>query len=54
MGQTNCVLNVKRLLDDYGFSNVFTETDGSFLKSIPNIFKLRVVDCLVQEWQLNI
>ena len=51
LGHTNWVSNVKKLLDDYGFSNVFTTVNSDVLQTFPLLFKQRVVDCFVQEWQ---
>ena len=50
LGCKNWVTLVKTLLDDYGFSEVFTIRDNDFLKSFPGIFKQRVIDCFTQEW----
>jgi len=35
VGHTNWVSNVKTLLDDYGFSNVFTAANIDVLKTFP-------------------
>ena len=51
LGQTNWVSNGKKLLDDYGFSNVFTAVNSDVLQTFPLLFKQRVMDCFVQEWQ---
>ena len=51
LGHTNWVSNVKKILDDYGFSNVFTTVKSDVLQTFPLLFKQRVVDCFVQEWQ---
>ena len=51
LGHTNWVSNVKRLLDYYGFSNVFTASNSEVLKTFPLFFEHRVIDCFVQEWQ---
>jgi len=49
LGHTNWVSNVKRLLDDYSFSNVFTAANNDVFKTFPLLFKQRVIDCFVQE-----
>jgi len=51
-GYTNWVSRVKKLLDDYGFSEVFlnVSTCNSFVKFFPSIFKSRIIDCFRQEW----
>ena len=54
VGRTNWVSNVKKILDDYGFSNMFVETNNHVLKLFPKMFKQRVIDCFVQEWQGNV
>jgi len=40
-----------KLLDDYGFSNVFTTVNSDVLQTFPLLFKQRVIDCFLQEWQ---
>ena len=49
LGHTNWVSNVKNLLDDYGFSNVFTTVNSDVLQTFPLLLKQRVIDCFVQE-----
>jgi len=49
LGHTNWVSNVKTLLDDYGFSNVFTTVNSDVLQTFPLLLKQRVIDCFVQE-----
>jgi len=49
LGHTNWVSNVKTLLHDYGFSNVFTTVNSDVLQAFPLLFKQRVIDCFVQE-----
>ena len=49
LGHTNWVSNVKRLLDYYGFSNVFTAANNDVFMTFPLLFKQRVIDCFVQE-----
>ena len=51
LGHTNWVSNVKNLLDDYGFSNVFTTVNSDVLQTFPLLFIQRVIDCFLQEWQ---
>ena len=51
VGHTNWVSNVKTLLDDYGLSNVFTTENSDVLQTFPLLFKQRVIDCFMQEWQ---
>ena len=53
LGHTIWVSNVKTLLDDYGFS-CFTAANSDVLKIFPLLYKQRVVDCFVQEWQGNV
>ena len=49
---TNWVSRVKKLLDGYGFSEVFLNVNpgNSFVKNVPFIFKSRIIDCFRQEW----
>lgn len=49
LGNTNWVSSVKKLLDDYGFSNVFLYPQSISI-NFPNIFHQRVVDNFIQEW----
>ena len=51
-GYTNWVSRVQKLLDDYGFSEVFlnVNTCNSFVKFFTSIFKSRLIDCFRQEW----
>ena len=43
LGHTNWVSNVKKLLDDYSFSNVFTTVNSDVLQTFPSL--LLVVSC---------
>ena len=54
VGHTNSVSNVKKLLDDYGFSNVFTASNSEVLKTFPLFFEHRVIDCLLPTWHGNV
>ena len=38
LGHTNWVSNVKTLIDDYGFSNVFTTVNSAVLQTFPLLF----------------
>ena len=51
-GYTNWVSRVKKLLDEYGFSDVFFNVNpcNSFVNLFPSIFKSRIIDCFRQEW----
>jgi len=51
LGHTNWVSNVKKIVDDYGFPNVFTTVKSDVLQTFPLLFKQRVIGCFVQEWQ---
>ena len=44
LGHTNWVSNVKKLLDDYGFSNVFTAVNSDVLNTVPLLFKQRDIE----------
>ena len=48
----NWVSNIKNLLNDYGFSDVFNKGiyDPLYLKQFPKVFKQRVIDCFIQDW----
>ena len=49
---TNWESRVNKLLDDYGFSEVFlnVNTCNPFVKFFTSIFKSRLIDCFRQEW----
>ena len=51
-GFKNWVSNIKNLLNDYGFSDVFNKDiyDPLYLKQFPKVFKQRVIDCFIQDW----
>jgi len=49
-GKINWVSNVKKLLDDYGFSDVFSNFTSYNVKSFLLLFKQRVIDCFKQSW----
>ena len=51
-GCTNWVSRVKRLLDDFGFSDMYNSVNSSdiHIKSFPLVFKNRLIDCYKQEW----
>ena len=44
-GKTNWVSQVKNILDNYGFSELFDSYDLSKMKSFSIVFKQRVIDC---------
>ena len=44
-GCINWASNVKKLLNDYGFSDIFVD-----IKTFPQIFKCRVIYTYKQEW----
>ena len=44
LGHTNWVSNVKKLLNDYGFSNVFTAVNSDVLNTVPLLFKQRDIE----------
>ena len=49
LGRLNWVKQVKQLLDNYGFSYIFT--NGNVCnKTFPSVFKQRVIDCYLQDW----
>ena len=45
---------IKHLLDNFGFSIAFTNTPTICLKSFPKLFKNRVIECFIQEWQCSL
>ena len=49
-GLKNWVYNIKKLLDDFGFSNVLHDNSLVNINLFPNIFKQRVIDTFIQEW----
>ena len=49
-GCKNWVYNVKTLLDKYGFSDVFLNQISLSKKIFPLIFKQRIIDTFMQEW----
>ena len=51
-GRKNWVSCVKQLLDTYGFSEAFTNNIN--VNVFPIIFKQRVIDCFVQEWNCSV
>ena len=53
-GKVNWIASVKKLLNEYGFSYVFTGTTNLDLTNFPCIFKQRVIDCFIQEWYGNV
>lgn len=44
----------EKLLNEYGFSCVFTGNTNLNLTNFPCIFKQRIIDCLIQEWYGNV
>ena len=53
-GKVNWVASVKKLLNEYGFSYVFTDTTNLDLTNFPCLFKQCVIDCFIQEWYGNV
>ena len=53
-GKINWVFNCKKLLDEYGLSYVFNNSDGIDVKLFPKLFKRRVTDCFKQDWNASI
>jgi hypothetical protein len=50
-GHTNWISRVKKILDDYGFSDIFVNSyDCLSLKHFQVVFKTRMIDCFKQEW----
>lgn len=49
-GCKNWVYNVKSLLNNYGFPNVFCDNSVIDMKAFCYIFKHRVIDAFTQEW----
>lgn len=49
-GKINWVFNGRKLLDDFGFSYVFGNSDTIDIKIFPKLFKRRFIDCFIQEW----
>ena len=49
-GQQNWLINVKFLLDSYGFSHVFSNPHSINLETFHIIFKERVIDVFKQTW----
>ena len=54
-GKKNWLLNVKRLLESYGFYHVWLNpTAISNPKEFCRIFKRRLIDCFMQVWRENV
>ena len=49
-GNINWVTNVKKILNEYRYSFVFTDAFNVDLTNFQCIFKQRVTDCFFQEW----
>ena len=49
-GNINWVTSVKKLLNEYGYSFVFTDAFNVDLTNFQCIFKQRVIDCFFQDW----
>ena len=49
-GCTNCVYNVKKMLNDYGFPDVFENAHAFDMKSFLFVFKCRIVDSFKLKW----
>ena len=54
LGRKNWLTNVKQILCDYGFNNVWDNPETCYTKAFINIFKQRAIDCFMQEWHTNI
>ena len=50
-GQQNWTGNVKRLLEEFGFANVWLNPDSINLCTFPSVFKQRLIDCFIQKWR---
>ena len=50
LGKRNWLADVKSMLDNYGFSEVFHNLNHQSALSFPHVFKRRVFDCFQQEW----
>jgi len=46
--------NVKTLLCNHGFANIFNEYGDYRLKGFPVIFKQSVIDCFKQDWHSSL
>ena len=53
-GRKNWLSNVRKLLYEYGFNNVWDHPKTYFTKSFIHVFKQRAIDCFLQEWNTNI
>ena len=54
LGRTNWISNVKTLLDDYGFLNVFTAANSDVLNTFPLLFKQRVALLVIPHFEVDI
>ena len=50
-GQQTWAGNVKCLLGEFGFANVWLNPDSINLCAFPSVFKQRLIDCFIQKWQ---
>lgn len=53
-GRKNWLSNVRKLLNEYGFNNVWDNPENCLTKSFIHVFKQRVIDCFLQDWNSNI
>ena len=53
-GTRNWVYNVRKLLNDYGFSYIFDNCYNTNLNGFHLLFKQRVIDTYIQEWNNKI
>ena len=51
-GFKNWISNIKNLLNDCSFSDVFNKDvyDPLYLKQFPKVFKQRAINCFIQDW----
>ena len=49
-GCKNWVSNIKTMLNNYGFTDVFENNDFLNPKVFPGIFKQKIIATFIQEW----
>ena len=53
-GSNNWVTNVKRLLDEYGFTYAFENSHSININHFIKLFKNTVIDCFIQKWYSDV
>ena len=46
--------SVKCLLEEFGFRQVWSNPSSQVLKTFPNVFKQRLMDCFIQKWHSDL